>query len=1433
MVKKETKHTKLEQQYCHKTSSLNSSIVPSPPIHTAILDSGSSHHFLTSSAPCSNRVPIPNDSYAIPVHLPDGSTLISSHTANVNLPLCLPPSAVHAHILPGLHPHSLLSIGQLCDSNCTTTFSADQVSVTYNNETILQGTRDPITNLWHLPLPAYEHSIASAINPIPDQYTDHIVQLPAYAHNIASAINPRSTLADRIAYYHAACYSPVLQTWCDAIDAGNFVTFPELTSAIVRKHPPQAFATAQGHLDQTRANVKSTKNSNKAPVPIDINTCTRPLQEQAESHHVYAASIPATGQVYSDATGRFLCPSSAGNNYLLVVYDYDSNYIFAEPMKNRTSAEHVAAYERALLVLKSRGLKPKFQRLDNEASQPLRQFLQANDIDFQLAPPHVHRRNAAERAIRTFKNHFIAGLCSTDKDCPLHLWDKFLPQAILTLNLLRQSRLNPLLSAQVQMHGPFDFNRTPLAPPGTKVFVHVKPSVRETWAPHAVAGWYIGPAMHHYRCFRVWTSETQAERIADTLAWFPTKVLMPSASSCDIAIAAANDLIQALQNPSPASALSPLSDSQHQALTQLADIFRQNTLPSELGSAQPRLEITVPTAANPPLAIPTTTFQSPALAELSGPIPSLVRPFLPNLANFRPNALTSELGAARPNVGIAVPTTQPRTLVSSPATPPNPALAEPSGTNHSLDRSVHFAPTAPRALPTAPVSIPRVPTSAQPNPRVSPPIPATPPAANPSTYAQLTTNPRQRRRRQRKANTQAQYVPPSTLPTNPLGPIETALQQSRRRSIHIAAASITPSTFATSPPNAVHTTDFYVFSVLDPVTGASLEYRHLIKGDDANLWETGWCNEYRRLGPKGTNTMRPILPSELPPDRSVGFLRMVAAYKPHKIEKHRVRFTIAHRKHDYPGTVSTPTVDITTVKCHLNSVISTPNARYMTTDITDFYLNTPMERPEYLKIPVSVIPASIIAEYNLQSFIHNGYITYEVTKGLYGLVQAGKLANTKLVNHLAEAGFVAAPNTPGFFLHVDRPISFTLCVDDFGIKYANRADAEYLIKTLESHYDITTDWTGCQYIGLTLDWDYIQSTVDISMPGYIAKALLRFNHAPPKRAQHSPHAWTAPTYGAKVQLADAPDTSAPLSNQGITFLQQIIGTLLYYARAVDNTMLVAISALSSEQTRGTEATMQAAVHLLNYCATHPDAVVRFHKSDMVLHIHSDASYLSVSEARSRLGGFFFLGPQPTSDPSTQPPHINGPILINSTIIPSVMSSAAEAELGALFYNAKDGANLRTTLHDLGHPQPATPIQTDNACASGIANESVRQRRSKAMDMRFYWLRDRIKQGQFVIFWRRGIDNDADYFTKHHSPSHHRSLRSRFLHSASSIGWSRRGCVDSSLSPTMQSIPEPANALPSKYKNSSRYPRNRFARRTPTVFSHSISQQLSKPSRNSS
>jgi hypothetical protein len=305
------------------------------------------------------------------------------------------------------------------------------------------------------------------------------------------------------------------------------------------------------------------------------------------------------------------------------------------------------------------------------------------------------------------------------------------------------------------------------------------------------------------------------------------------------------------------------------------------------------------------------------------------------------------------------------------------------------------------------------------------------------------------------------------------------------------------------------------------------------------------------------------------------------------------------------------------------------------------------------------------------------------------------------------------------------------------------------------------------------------------MPGYVQKALQRFNHEAPKRRQDSPHPWQKPQYGVKTQLTQ-PDTSAPLDATAKKLIQEIVGVFLYYGRAVDNTMLVALSAIATAQNSGTEKTMDAVVQLLNYAASHPNAVLRYVASDMYLHVHSDASYLSETKARSRYGGYFFLSDRPQDPskapgPNDPPPTHNGVLLAVTQVLREVVSAASEAECGGLFHNGKDAVPIRTTLEELGHEQGPTPIQTDNKTASDIANDDCKIKRSKAMDMRYFWVRDRVRQGQFLIYWSRGHGNKADYFTKHHPASHHRAVRHIYLHDPNNPSVVR-GCVVPSVPP---------------------------------------------------
>ena len=159
----------------------------------------------------------------------------------------------------------------------------------------------------------------------------------------------------------------------------------------------------------------------------------------------------------------------------------------------------------------------------------------------------------------------------------------------------------------------------------------------------------------------------------------------------------------------------------------------------------------------------------------------------------------------------------------------------------------------------------------------------------------------------------------------------------------------------------------------------------------------------------------------------------------------------------------------------------------MCIDLKDFYLGTPMNRYEYMWIKMSDIPQDIIEQYGVKEKSVNGKVLVEIRKGMYGLNQAGRIANDQLKQHLKTHGYVPCRYTPGLFTHTRRKISFALCVDDFGVKYTDKDDAQYLLTCIEKNYKCTTGWEGKLYLGMTLNWNYTERRMEKSMPGYINK----------------------------------------------------------------------------------------------------------------------------------------------------------------------------------------------------------------------------------------------------------------------------------------------------------------------------------------------------------
>jgi hypothetical protein len=1177
------------------------------------------------------------------VMLSDSTNIQATHSGQLPLHHSLSSTAKRAHILDGITNSSLVSLGQLCDDDCIAVLDKKTLKVFKSNECVLQGARNRTDGLWDISLPLP----ASASTP----------SAPPAKPQANAIIRKDLSKTQLVQYLHGCCGSPVISTWKKAIRNGNFITWPGIDALSIDTHLPKSVASAKGHLNQERKNLQSTR-INLPTNEKEMETSEDdffPLSDtpNVKTFAACATIVPfvAKNTAYHDLTGRFPHRSSRGNEYLLIVYDHDSNTILQNALKNKTGAEIKRGWTSIHERLSRGGSQPKMYILDNEASADLKKGLKKYGLEYQLVPPHVHRRNAAERAIQTFKNHLLAFLATCDPEFPISEWDRLLFQAELTLNLLRSSRVNPKLSAYAYLHGNFDFNKTPLAPPGTKVVVHLKPDQRASWSYHGEEGWYIGPSMEHYRCVKCYLPSTTRERDVDTLQFFPKSIPFPTISTEDYLKQAASDILAIIQKPPTNLPYLAYGDTTNNAIVQIATLLGRAVAPPpspELPVHPPRVQLPI----HPPRVQP--AIPDPPAGQMQ---------FIP---------------------------------------PPTVQISTPS-------------------LPEQKAALPRVQKRHHPNNK-------------PHHFVPRTRLQRRRALRDRHAQESLQHLQ--------------AIQTFHHNVNHIYNDQ-----------------------------GKKENIDTLLAGKNGTTWENSLCNEYGRLAQgckannvAGTDTCDFIHAHEVPTDKKVTYGNFICDYRPLKSEPYRVRLTVGGDKLPYDDDAGSPAASMLETKLILNSTISDAHkgARFLTADLKDHFLASPMEHPEYMRIKFKYFPEAVRQQYNLYEKVSaDGYIYIRIKKGMYGLKQAAILAYKHLVTQLAPHGYHPCPYTTGLWYHDTRRTKFCLCVDDFGVKYFTKADADHLLNSLRQHYKISVDWAGTDYCGLSIKWNYAKGYVDISMPEYIEAMLERLQHPKPKRPQHAPHLWSQPAYGQKLQLAPI-DDSPKLGKIEIRYVQSCAGSILYYARAVDSTMLPAVNEISGSQSSPTEKTMRACKMVMDYAATYPLAIIRYYASDMVLAVDTDAAYLVLPNARSRYAGHYILSDTPPPPPAIPNPRPNGAIMTVCKTIRGVMTSAAESETAGVYGNGQEIIACRISLLALGHPQPATPLKTDNSTSHSFAHANIKQRRSKTWDMRWNWLREKATHKQLRIYWDKGQNNNADYFTKHHPPSHHIVQRPRYVLNAHQV-----------------------------------------------------------------
>jgi hypothetical protein len=360
------------------------------------------------------------------------------------------------------------------------------------------------------------------------------------------------TQPELVQYHHASAGFPTKCTWLAAIKNKHFTLWPGLTLDAARKHFPDSEETHKGQGWKTPSGLRSTKTK-KGPLFDDCDDALgdeqeaqlplRPVKkEKTISYCIPNLADEATQKIWSDQPGRFPKKSSKGNQYIMVLTESNSDIIFIEATKNCSSGEMIWAYQKLINRLHATRIVPKHHILNNKCSDQFKKTIKCNEMTYQLIPPPGHHRNCAKKAIQTFKDHFVANLCGADKEFSLNLWDLLLPQVKNTLNMLCLSQMTPTISAYTYLWEQHDYSSNPFALLGCKVKAHLVPRIREMWVPHTTSGFYVGNSWEHYRCHKVFISDTHHTWICSAVFFKHKYLTIPTLTPSNALIRAINNL---------------------------------------------------------------------------------------------------------------------------------------------------------------------------------------------------------------------------------------------------------------------------------------------------------------------------------------------------------------------------------------------------------------------------------------------------------------------------------------------------------------------------------------------------------------------------------------------------------------------------------------------------------------------------------------------------------------------------------------------------------------------------------------------------------------------------------------------------------------------------------------------------------------------------
>jgi len=1104
--------------------------------------------------------------------------------------------------------------------------------------------------------------------------------------------------------------------------------------------------------------------------------------------------------IYFDATGRFPFDSYDGQKYFLIcVY---KNYIHAELMPDRSAPSYVTAYRSAIDFFRSKGHVFSIARLDNETSSLLERFFTDEaEIPFQYISAGSHRANKAERAIRAWKNHFIAGLATVDPKFPMDRWSDLKEQAELTLNHLRPFADSHSISAYEGIFGQkFDFLAHPLAPPGIKVLVYDPNDTRKSWAPHGTPGFVLGPALQHYRSQITYIPDTKGKRFSDQCSFHPVPFMFPGASTQELLLAAIDNLqlVVTTQTDSPSALQGALAE-----LLDATAHLRSGSIPPGPRSPDGLLPKDLPQPANPPTP---STF-----------IP--LSTTLPSTPIGRTKRVSTRAVSPPQRPSPPPPTRGPPAVPASTSAPVRVPCGSRAGPVRVPGKAPLAAP-APTSLPTA-STVPmrgeakRV-TFAPAHPSLPPPAIPSPIVVPESLPPSIPQHPLRTHR----------AVRPEHASYRPLTPQESSkahlLALKHRIGQHfidtetieefVIDSVVMPAASKGRGSQTPHYRMFLSSEYLRPTALREYEYtrcseilsakyvdwvargqsafacailaeeprdqrrapnqtydgkplnkRSALKLDPA-LWTSCREEEWHRLL---ENTVIPIYANTIPSsDR-----KNIAYYNEQVKEKvktvngvehieARVRGTYGASVTTYEGPTSANTADYALIKTLLSAVLHDvkyidPETRFINLDMVDFYLYSPMEKPAYMRVPIKDIPVAIVDQYDLHKFAIAGLVHFKIVMSMYGHQAAGHLANRLLIKTIEPAGYYEDRLVPCLIKHKSRSTIGALVVDDLGLKVSGEDNLIHIVEAIEKVWKVKINRAGDKFVGLALDWDYSPSdpTLKISANTVVPDGLKRFYPGQQLKGADTPSIFIYHNHYREAAEPPKPNpTPLPHKTQNT---QQFTGTFSHLARTVRHDAVPAINHIAMTQGAPTTETIADVDQLANYFARYPDAFLEFKATDMILRVHYDSS---LKEHARHKSGFIIYH----SDKDAPPESIGNIVEVSSTLETNAVASIAEGEYCAQFKAGQKAYHHGVMLEAMGYPQPAIQFFGDNTTAIGIANDSVKIKKAKAVDKAYHWFRDKVRQGEFISTHIPSHLNAADYMTKPLPAAEHNRQAARIV-----------------------------------------------------------------------